>query len=175
MCFNRFDDNATIMDKKELRIEYTEYTSPLELPEDSRALLEKAGEACENAYSPYSRFRVGAALQCRDGRIVTGNNQENAAYPSGLCAERVAIFSAMAQDKNTIIEKLAITVKTNARNTVNPVSPCGACRQVIAEYEYRQGSKIKIIFSSESGRIIETESIDALLPFTFNADFLPEN
>lgn len=161
------------MEKKELKIPYTEYADPLELNTESRTLLEQASKACENAYAPYSRFRVGAAVLCNDGRVVIGNNQENAAYPSGLCAERVAIFSAMAQDKDTVIEKLAITIRTETGNVINPVAPCGACRQVIAEYEHRQGKPINIIFSSESGRIFQLEGVDSLLPFTFNSDFLP--
>ncbi len=161
------------MKEQDLNIKYTEFESINELDEENKHVLSEARQACLHSYSPYSGFSVGAAVKCNDGRIVTGNNQENAAYPSGLCAERVAIFSAMSQNISTRIEKLAIAVKTKNGSVIQPVSPCGACRQVIAEYEHRQGSKIEIIFSSESGKTIIVDSIKALLPFTFNADFLP--
>lgn len=159
--------------EKDLLIRYTELESVNELDTDVKELMLKAEQACLNAYSPYSKFSVGAAVKCDDGRIVIGNNQENAAYPSGLCAERVAIFSAVSQMKDTRITMLAITIKTEDGIVNNPVAPCGACRQVIAEYEHRQGSKIKIIFSSESGRTIIVNSVESLLPFTFSSDFLP--
>lgn len=161
------------MKEQDLNIKYTEFESINELDEDNKHLLSEARQACLHSYSPYSGFSVGAAVKCNDGRIVTGNNQENAAYPSGLCAERVALFSAMSQNNNTRIEKLAIAVKTKNGSVIQPVAPCGACRQVIAEYEHRQGSKIEIIFSSESGKTIIVDGINALLPFTFNADFMP--
>lgn len=161
------------MREKDLRIRYIETDNPQELEEDKRDLILKAQQACSLAYSPYSGFSVGAAVKCEDGRLVTGNNQENAAYPSGLCAERVAIFSAVSQKEETRIKQLAITVRTKNGNVSKPVAPCGACRQVIAEYEHRQGSKIEIIFSSESGKTIIVDGVDALLPFTFNSDYLP--
>ncbi len=161
------------MKEQDLNIKYTEFDSFDELDEENKHILSEARQACLHSYSPYSGFSVGAAVKCNDGSIVTGNNQENAAYPSGLCAERVAIFSAMSKNSNTRIEKLAIAVKTKNGNVRHPVAPCGACRQVIAEYEHRQGSKIEIFFSSESGRTIIVNGINALLPFAFNADYLP--
>ncbi len=162
------------MKKRDLNIKYTEFDSIHELNEDNKHVLSEAREACLHAYSPYSGFSVGAAVKCDDGRIVRGNNQENAAYPSGLCAERVAIFSAMSQNNKTRIMKLAIAVRTKKGNIQQPVAPCGACRQVIAEYEHRQGSKIEIIFSSETGKTITVDGVDSLLPFTFTSDYLPE-
>lgn len=162
------------MIKKDLRIRYTEFDSVQELDEDKKHIMLEAEEACLHSYSPYSGFSVGAAVKCDDGRIVRGNNQENAAYPSGLCAERVAIFSAMSQNNKTRIDKIAVAVKTKKGNVSQPVAPCGACRQVIAEYEHRQGSKIEIIFSSETGKTISVEGVDSLLPFTFTSDYLPE-
>lgn len=161
--------------EKNLLTKYIELDSTDNLEIEVKELMFAAEEACKNAYSPYSKFSVGAAVKCDDGRIVTGNNQENAAYPSGLCAERVAIFSAVAQKKDTRINKLAITVKTEKGEILQPVAPCGACRQVIAEYEHRQGSKIQIIFSSESGKTIIVNGIETLLPFTFNSEYLPNS
>ncbi len=161
------------MKEQDISIKYTEFDSIHELDADNRQMLAEAQEACVQAYSPYSGFSVGAAVKCDDGRIVRGNNQENAAYPSGLCAERVALFSAMSQNNATRIVKLAIAVKTEKGNIHQPVAPCGACRQVIAEYEHRQGSKIEIIFTSETGRTYKVDGVDALLPFTFNSDYLP--
>jgi len=161
------------MIEKDLHIKYFEIDKINQLDKEKLTLLKEAEEALQNAYSAYSGFSVGAAVRCADGRIVRGNNQENAAYPSGLCAERVAIFSAVSQVPDTIISQLAVTVRTPGRTVTEPVAPCGACRQVIAEYEHRQGSPIEIIFSSESGKTIIVNGIDSLLPFTFNSDFLP--
>lgn len=156
-----------------LIIDYKEYDSTSDLEPEYKHLIEQASGACLNAYSPYSGFRVGAAVKCKDGRVVTGNNQENAAYPSGLCAERVAVFTASSQMPNTEISHIAITVKTLNGDITDPVAPCGACRQVIAEYEHRQGSKIIVIFSSESGKTVVIDGISSLLPFAFNSNFLP--
>lgn len=159
---------------KSVSTEYIEFDSIDEMDIEHQHLMKRASTACLDAYSPYSGFKVGAAVMCEDGRIVTGNNQENAAYPSGLCAERVAIFSAVSQKSDTRISRIAIAVKTTNGDTHKPVAPCGACRQVIAEFEHRQGSKIEILFSAESGKTILINGIDVLLPFTFNADYLPE-
>lgn len=161
------------MNQKEVCFKYQEFDSLIDLEPEHKLLMEQAANACVNAYSPYSGFKVGAAVKCKDGRIVTGNNQENAAYPSGLCAERVAIFAAMSQNRYSEISQIAITVKTDEGKTDEPVAPCGACRQVIAEFEYRQGSKIEILFSSETGKTILVDGIDSLLPFAFNSNFLP--
>lgn len=157
---------------KEITVHYYEFNHVRELSAEYQSLLEEASKACADAYAPYSGFKVGAAIRCSNGTVIIGNNQENAAYPSGLCAERVAIFSAMAINPHAIIEQIAITVKTKSGNSKEPVSPCGACRQVIAEYEHRQGKEIEILFSSESGRIILVKGISNLLPFTFNSDNL---
>lgn len=100
--------------------------------------MNKAQQARENAYAPYSRFRVGTALQLASGEIVLGSNQENAAYPSGLCAERVAVFSAGANFPNQTITSLAITVRSENHEISEAIAPCGACRQSLAEYEQKQ-------------------------------------
>lgn len=162
-----------MMKQKEIVVNYTVFDSVDDLEQDHRHLLNEAYNACLKAYAPYSGFKVGAAVKSKDGRIITGNNQENAAYPSGLCAERVALFAAMSQGENTEISQLAITIKTAKGSTLEPVAPCGACRQVIAEIEHKQGTKIEILFSSETGKTILVNGIDSLLPFTFNSNFLP--
>ncbi|TND02598.1 MAG: cdd [Bacteroidetes bacterium] len=114
-----------------------EYATESELPELSRNLLAEARKAAEKAYAPYSEFHVGAALLLENGTVVTGNNQENAAYPSGLCAERVAVFAAGAQFPDIPAQAIAISCKTPHFSIDTPLSPCGACRQVLAEYESR--------------------------------------
>lgn len=160
------------MKSKEIAIRYFEADSPSELDQADKYLLEKASRAAEKAYAPYSGFRVGAALRLINGTVVSGNNQENAAYPSGLCAERVALFSASSQYPDEVIESIAITVNTDKQTVTEPVPPCGACRQVLAEYEKKQGSKIRIIFSGETGKTILVDGIDSLLPISFNSNNL---
>ncbi len=162
------------MTEKEISIKYNEYNTQSELSTEHRELLSEAADACKNAYSPYSGFKVGAAIRCGDGKIVKGNNQENAAYPSGLCAERVALFTASAQNPGVVIKAIAITTESSSNSDI-PVSPCGACRQVMAEYENRQGSEIEILFSSNTGRVFKVNGVKSLLPFTFNSNHLPDN
>jgi cytidine deaminase len=108
--------------------------------EEIQSLMNQAIEISKNAYAPYSKFRVGAAILLDNGKIVLGSNQENAAYPSGLCAERVAIFQAGAIYPDAKIVKLAITAASDTNPTLSPIPPCGACRQSIAEYEFKQNS-----------------------------------
>ena len=126
----------------------------------------------KTAYAPYSRFRVGAALLLDNGKVVLGSNQENAAYPSGLCAERVAIFHAGAVYPNARIVKMAITAASDTNTTTAPIPPCGACRQSIAEYESKQEYPIEIYFMGETGTIHKSDSLKNLLPFTFDKNFL---
>jgi len=149
-----------------------EYASAAELNTDDQALLAKAKEAGKHAYAPYSAFYVGAALRLANGIIVTGNNQENVAYPSGLCAERVAIFHAGATYPDQSVTALAITCSSEKFAVNRPLSPCGACRQVIAEYEKRSGKNIRIILSGESGPVYVVSSMKDLLPLSFEADEL---
>ncbi len=164
--------NQTGMKTKEINIKYLETDKASDLEPADSLLLESAAGAAKKAYAPYSGFRVGAALRLENNIMITGNNQENAAYPSGLCAERVAIFAASSQHPGAVIECIAITVNTDQNKISEPVPPCGACRQVIAEYEKKQGGKIRIIFASETGRIIQVDGIDSLLPLSFNASNL---
>ena len=143
-----------------------------ELPLVEQNLMLKAIEVRKNAYAPYSKFRVGAAILLDNGEVVVGSNQENAAYPSGLCAERVAIFYAGANYPGMRINKMAITAASDTNPTTEPIPPCGACRQSIAEYEIKQEQPIEIYFMGEIGAIYKSDSIKNLLPFMFDKKFL---
>ncbi len=150
---------------------FEEYDSFDELPADDRQLMMEARKAAGDAYAPYSHFHVGAAVQLENGTIVRGNNQENAAYPSGLCAERVAFFSIGAQYPNQKIKSVAITALPEGSLSLTvAISPCGDCRQVMAEYEYRYGQPIRIIMDAGNGKYIASPSVRLLLPFLFTAD-----
>lgn len=139
-----------------------------DLPNEIQLLMDDAIETRKNAYAPYSRFRVGAAILLDNGKVVLGSNQENAAYPSGLCAERVAIFQAGAIYPDAKIVKLAITAASDTNPTLSPIPPCGACRQSIAEYEFKQDTPIEIYFMGESGQVYKSNSINNLLPLSFD-------
>lgn len=157
--------------QKTFSFEYEEYASIEDLQTEQRYLLEKAKEARQSAYAPYSHFLVGAAVLLESGTVIQGNNQENAAYPSGLCAERVAVFSAMAQFPNDSILRLAI-VAGKDDNNANATAPCGACRQAILEYESKQKQPIEILFMGTTGKVLKLKSIRDLLPMAFDAAFL---
>ena len=143
-----------------------------ELTSDEQVLMNEAIIARNNAYAPYSKFKVGAALLLDNGKIINGNNQENAAYPSGMCAERVAIWSAGALYPNMVVKKIAITAASSEVEVKNPVGPCGACRQALYEYEFNQKEPIEIIFMGETGKIIKVNSLASLLPFSFDSSYL---
>src|SRR5690606_15601035 len=134
------------------------FDSVEELPADVQVLMTQATEAREKAYSPYSNFKVGVALLLDNGEVVTENHQENAAYPSGLCAERVAVFHAGANFPQNKILKIAITARSEKQTVSEPIPPCGACRQSIAEYEIKQKQPIEIYFMGEKGKIAKTDS-----------------
>jgi len=151
---------------------FTIYEGPDELPSIDKNLFLKAVEARKKAYSKYSKFSVGASLLLENGLIILGNNQENAAYPSGICAERVAIWNAMSQYPEVIIEKIFISAKSSLKNVDKPVSPCGACRQTISEYEIKQAKNIEIFFTGETGKIIKSNSLNDLLPLAFDSSLL---
>lgn len=150
----------------------TEYASESELPEDDRLLLEQSRSAGAEAYAPYSEFYVGAALRMENGTVVTGSNQENVAYPSGLCAERVAVFAAGAQFPGVAPQTMAISCHSDHFPIDQPLSPCGACRQVLAEYENRFGQPIRILLGSDKGPVYVLDSVKSLLPLLFEADKL---
>ena len=143
-----------------------------QLPSDIQNLMTQAVVVRKNAYAPYSKFRVGAALLLDNGKIVLGSNQENAAYPSGLCAERVAVFQAGAIYPDAKILKMAITAASDTNQTKAPIPPCGSCRQSIAEYEIKQEVPIEIYFMGEIGSIYKSDSLKNLLPFMFDKNFL---
>jgi len=151
---------------------FTVYQNSSELSTLENNLLLKAIQARNNAYAPYSKFCVGVALLLEDGTIIQGNNQENAAYPSGICAERVAIWSAASQFPNLKISKIFIYAKSKNGMVDKPVSPCGACRQAIAEYEFKQAQNIEILFTGETGKILKSNSIIDLLPLAFDNSLL---
>ena len=159
---------------KEIKISarFKVYDTGSELSDEDRHLHDKALEARDKAYAPYSHFQVGAALLLENGVIIQGNNQENAAYPSGMCAERVAIWNASSQFPDVKIKKIFITAKSTTHVVDAPVSPCGACRQTIAEYEYKQDQNIEIIFTGETGKIVKSNSLKDLLPLSFDKSFL---
>lgn len=139
------------------------------LEEEDRLLLKFATDAVGRAYAPYSNFFVGAALLLENGEIITGNNQENAAYPSGMCAERVAIYYAGSRFPGMKIKSIAVTARTPGRELHEPVPPCGGCRQVLAEYESKNGGNIKVIMCGEKGDIHISESVSQLLPLSFTS------
>ncbi|WP_055435270.1 cytidine deaminase [Lacinutrix algicola] len=141
-------------------------------PKDIQSLMQNAIEARDNAYAPYSRFHVGTAILLDNGEIISGSNQENASYPSGLCAERTAIFYAGAKYPKAKIVKMAITAASQNQKTSAPIPPCGACRQSIAEYETKQGSAIEIYFMGEIGKVMRSNSLSNLLPFGFDSSNL---
>ena len=143
-----------------------------ELPKDVQSLMDKAKEARLKAYAPYSNFLVGAAILLDNGEIVTGSNQENASFPSGLCAERTAIYYAGAQFPKAKIVRIAIVAGSKLNQTTSPIPPCGACRQSIAEYEVKQESPIEIYFMGETGKVVKSNSLANLLPLLFDKSFL---
>lgn len=147
---------------------YHKYNNITELPAHLQTLMQKAVEVRQNAYIPYSSFAVGAAVLLDNGEIITGNNQENAAYPSGTCAERVAIFYAMAQFPNAKILAIAISGTSTKKEKDNPVTPCGSCRQAILEYESIKKHPIEILCMGATGEILVIPSVKNLLPFCFD-------
>ena len=143
-----------------------------ELEDWQQELVKKAEEAALNAYAPYSEFQVGAALLTNSGKVIIGNNQENSAYPSGLCAERVAIFSAHAQFPTETYKAIAVTAKRLQEDQFISVTPCGSCRQVLSEMEDIQENSISLMMSGSDGNVYVSESIENLLPFKFSKKYL---
>ena len=154
------------MQNKKIEINYLEYSGLEELEPKDRELCEAAEKALTGSYAPYSKFNVGAAVRLADGSIVTGANQENAAYPSGLCAERTAMFSAHANHPGTPMTAIAITAAQNGKLNEDITAPCGACRQVMAEYQKVSGRKWTILLYGKK-KIIKLSQVDDILPFIF--------
>lgn len=156
---------------EKIEILYETFNSAEFLAKQEQSLLESALKAAQKAYAPYSGFKVGAVVLLNNGIVVTGNNQENAAYPSGLCAERVALFSAGATYPNAAILALAVTAIKGGKQVASPVPPCGSCRQVFIEYETRQNQPFIVIMAG-TDKIIRIPRSGMLLPFSFDADSL---
>jgi len=155
-----------------LSASYLELDHPDELSKEDQNLLSRADESLDNAYAPYSGFHVGAAVLLKNGKIFTGNNQENVAFPSGLCAERVALFYASSQFPGIPVKTIAITARSNDFRVEGPVTPCGACRQVMAETETRTGGSIKLILKGATDKVYVVNGISNILPLMFEANEL---
>ena len=153
---------------KEIDIRYTEYSSLEELLPEDRELACEAVAAMSGAYAPYSHFHVGAAVRMSNGQIVRGANQENAAFPSGLCAERTAMFAASARYPDKDMLSIAIAGGVHGKLSGNPATPCGACRQVMAQYQAKSGKPISVLMVAE-GRILKFDRVDDILPLIFNS------
>lgn len=159
---------------KEVKIETTlqVYDALDQLPNDIQNLMAKAVEVRDNAYAPYSKFNVGAAIMLDNNEVIVGSNQENASYPSGLCAERTAIYYAGAKYPKSKILKMALTASSQNQITNKPIPPCGACRQAIAEYEIKQNQPIEIYFMGAKGKVVKSNSLANLLPLLFDNSVL---
>ena len=155
------------LEKKEIIIAYHKAQSANELSTEDRRMFDLAIEAMHNAYAPYSLFKVGCAVLLENGEVVKGSNQENMAYPSGLCAERVALFSASANFPGVPIKVLAVVAQPIGEDADMTISPCGSCRQVMVEYERIQNQPMRIITGAANGTIMLTDNTNALLPLAF--------
>jgi len=160
------------MIQKQINTTIEIYDSVTELPDDIQKLMKRAVDARESAYAPYSKFMVGAAIILDNGEVVKGSNQENASYPSGLCAERTAIYAAGANYPNQKIKAIAITATSVKHDVLEPMAPCGACRQAIAEYEQKQDEPIEIYFTGTKGKVIHVKALLDILPLAFDNKFL---
>lgn len=156
------------MTSKEIKIAYKEYASLDELEPKDKELAQAAIDATAQAYAPYSKFNVGAAVLFEDGVIVKGSNQENAAYPSGLCAERTALFYASASRPDKPMTAIAIAASQNGELCETPATPCGACRQVMAQYQLKSGLPMMVLLIG-AHKIWKFEKIDDLLPLIFDS------
>ena len=137
-----------------------------EMPVPDQELVKRASEAAAMAYAPYSNFRVGAALRLKDGAIIAGNNQENASFPAGICAERTALHAAMSNHPVGVVDSIAVVVPQVKGDM--PISPCGICRQALLEQETRQGSPMRVLLGTSEGTVIELAAAADLLPLHFD-------
>ncbi len=143
-----------------------------DLDQESKYLVHKARDAANTAHAPYSRFLVGAALILENGDVVTGVNFENAAYPSGMCAERVALYASAAQHPNSRIMKIVVVAKRKGGKELIPAPPCGACRQVMLEFETNQKKPFEVVLQNEDHKWVKAPSAGSLLPFSFTKNNL---
>ena len=146
-----------------------------ELSENEQQLVENAKSALKTAYAPYSAFLVGSSVLLENGEIINGSNQENVAYPSGLCAERVALFYAGARYPDIKVKTIAVSVLSKNFEVNDVISPCGACRQVMAEYEDKQEQSIKVILHSPTDEVLIANTVEDLLPFMFKSPLLKKH
>lgn len=164
-------NNSTLV-KKEINIAFEDFDSIHELNKTDKSLCLEAVKALENSYSPYSNFKVGVAVKLESGKVVYGSNQENVAYPSGLCAERVALFAIGANNPKDKIVAMAVTASTTQFELLKPVTPCGACLQVMAEYEQKQTEEIDILLYCIDGAVWKAKGVKSFMPFMFVEDRL---
>lgn len=164
--------SKTTMRKINIESTFEIYDSIKELEPSEQVLLQKAAEARKKAYAPYSKFLVGAALELENGELISGSNQENASYPSGLCAERTAVYYAGAEFPNQKILRMAIVAGSSITPTTKPIPPCGACRQALSEYEVKQNTPMKLYFMGTSGQIAVSKSVENILPWIFDKTVL---
>ncbi|MEY4433765.1 MAG: Cytidine deaminase [Bacteroidota bacterium] len=155
-----------------IRSDFDVFENTQELPTEIQNLMQEAVAIRQKAYAPYSNFKVGTAVLLDNGKTILGSNQENAAFPSGLCAERVAVFQAGTLYPEAKIVKMAISAASENSTTNAPIPPCGSCRQSIAEYELKQNTPIEIYFMGEIGPIYRSKSLKNLLPLLFDKKFL---
>lgn len=160
------------IEKNHKEISWISYPNEAALPTIEQTLIAEARKALDKAYAPYSKFQVGAALLLANGKVISGANFENAAYPMCMCAERSAIAAAVSTYPTTNIQKIAITVRNPAKPVTEPAAPCGACRQVMVETEQRQLQDMDVILQGESGSVIVLDSAKQLLPFYFDGSYL---
>ncbi|MCX2480929.1 cytidine deaminase [Pedobacter sp. MC2016-15] len=164
-----------MINKLNFTISYEAYDHLSELNEADQLLCKDAEAALVTSYSPYSNFKVATAVQLAGGKVVTGSNQENVAYPSGLCAERVALFSIGAAYPDAVIERMVITAHTDNFKIEQPVTCCGSCLQVMAEFEKKQGKEFEVLFYCIDGKILKVKGVKNLLPFVFVEERLKVN
>jgi cytidine deaminase len=170
-------DNTNILPKKnimkkfEKKSVFYEYDSPEQLTLPEKELVQEAEKAAEKAYAPYSKFKVGAAILLENDKIIQANNQENAAYPSGLCAERIAVFYANAKYPDVAVLKLAITAYRENELVDLPISPCGSCLQVLLETQRRYDKPVEIILSGKK-KIYKADNVEQFLPMNFDLESL---
>lgn len=150
------------------------YDSINELEKEDRQLAETAIHSMDSAYAPYSNYQVGAAVLLQNGEIIIGNNQENASFPLGICGERVAIFSAKSKFPKSAIQTVAIATYNKGDKDAMPAAPCGACRQTLFEYEFKDANPIRLVLVNKQGKAMVIPKAGDLLPFGFHAGFLTE-
>lgn len=158
------------MKKIEHSFSFDSFSEIEELQPADRLLLEEARNATVNAYAPYSQFHVGAALKLLNEKLITGSNQENASFPAGICAERVALSAASAQFPGVPVITLAVSYDNKRGQSIHPISPCGICRQTLLEYELKLKHPIRLILGGLSGQIFILPSAKLLLPLSFSSD-----